>query len=248
MKDFDLQGRTALVTGSTRGIGAALAQALEEAGARVWRHGHAVEAHVQPQTILQDLLEPAAVNLLFEKLTGPVPDLLVCNAGSFFDKPFLEMDPATFEKTLRLNVEQAYFMVQAFARRLSAESRPGAVVIISSTNGFQAEEGSTAYDLSKGALVMMVRTLAMALAPHRIRVNGIAPGLIRTPLTKTWTEQKPELVRHYEKKILLGRLGETQDLGGSCVFLCSEAARYITGQTLVVDGGLTVGQIGSFSS
>jgi len=186
--------------------------------------------------------------LLFEKLTGPVPDLLVCNAGSFFDKPFLEMDPATFEKTLRLNVEQAYFMVQAFARRLSAESRPGAVVIISSTNGFQAEEGSTAYDLSKGALVMMVRTLAMALAPHRIRVNGIAPGLIRTPLTKTWTEQKPELVRHYEKKILLGRLGETQDLGGSCVFLCSEAARYITGQTLVVDGGLTVGQIGSFSS
>jgi len=248
LKDFDLHGRTALVTGSTRGIGAALALALEEAGARVWRHGHTVEGKVQPETIRQDLLEPDAVNLLFEKLTGPVPDLLVCNAGSFFDKPFLEMDPATFEKTLRLNVEQAYFMVQAFARRLSAENRPGAVVIISSTNGFQAEEGSTAYDLSKGALIMMVRTLAMALAPHRIRVNGIAPGLIRTPLTKTWTEQKPELVRHYEKKILLGRLGETQDLGGSCVFLCSEAARYITGQTLVVDGGLTVGQIGSFAS
>lgn len=248
MKDFDLTDRTALVTGSTRGIGAALASALEAAGARVWRHGLPTEIPAQADTILQDLLEPDGVESLCAKMTGPAPDLLVCNAGSFFDKPFLEMDRATYEKTLRLNVEQAYFLVQAFARRLSAEKCPGAVVVISSTNGFHAEENSTAYDLSKGALVMMVRTLAMALAPYHIRVNGIAPGLIRTPLTRTWTEQKPDLVRHYEKKILLGRLGETDDLGGSCVFLCSEAARYITGQTLVVDGGLSVGQIGSFES
>lgn len=248
MRDFDLHGHTALVTGSTRGIGAALASALEEAGARVWRHGHPAEAQAHPDAILQDLLEPDAVDSLFRKMTGTVPDLLVCNAGSFFDKPFLEMDRATFEKTLRLNVEQSYFLVQAFARRLREENRPGAVVVISSTNGFQAEENSTAYDLSKGALVMMVRTLAMALAPHRIRVNGIAPGLFRTPLTKPWTEQKPDIVRHYEKKILLGRLGEPEELGGAAVFLCSEAARYITGQTLVVDGGLTVGQIGSFAS
>lgn len=245
--DFDLQGRIALVTGSTKGIGAALASALEAAGAKVWRHGHPADSELSSDAILQDLLEPDAADSLFQKVEGGAPDLLICNAGSFFDKPFLQMDRAAFEKTMRLNVEQSYFLVQKFANRLREENRPGAVVIISSTNGFQAEEDSTAYDLSKGALVMMVRTLAMALAPLQIRVNGIAPGLIRTPLTKTWTDE-PDRVRHYEKKILLGRLGMPEELGGTCVFLCSEASRYITGQTLVVDGGLTVGQIGAFGS
>jgi len=95
---------------------------------------------------------------------------------------------------------------------------------------------------------MMVRTISQALAPFRIRVNGLAPGLVRTPLTRQWTEKRPDLIRHYEKKILLGRLADPEDPGGACVFLCSEAARYITGQTLVVDGGLTVGSVGKFES
>lgn len=246
MTDFDLHGRVALVTGSTKGIGASLATALESAGAKVWRHGHPADSELSSDAILQDLLEPDAANSLFQKVASSAPDLLICNAGSFFDKPFLQMDRAAFEKTMRMNVEQSYFLVQKFANRLREENRPGAVVIVSSTNGFQAEEDSTAYDMSKGALIMMVRTLALALAPLQIRVNGIAPGLIRTPLTKTWTEKEPDRVRHYEKKILLGRLGLPEELGGTCVFLCSEASRYITGQTLVVDGGLTVGQIGTF--
>ena len=242
--EFDLSGRVALVTGSTRGIGAAVADALEKAGAKVWRHGH--ESEADSQAIVLDLLEPGAPEALLSRIEGPAPDLLVCNAGSFFDVPFLEMDPATFRKTFQLNVEQAYFLVQQFARRLVNEKRPGAVVIVSSTNGLQSEENSTAYDMSKGALVMMVRTLSHALAPFGIRVNGLAPGLVRTPLTAKWIDHMPEVVRHYEKKILLGRLGNPEDMGGSCVFLCSEASRYITGQTLVVDGGLTVGQIGKF--
>jgi NAD(P)-dependent dehydrogenase (short-subunit alcohol dehydrogenase family) len=240
--EFDLTGRIALVTGSTRGIGAALATGLEYAGAHVWRHGHPADA--QENTVL---LEPDAPSRLLDQIQGPCPDILVCNAGSFFDTPFLEMDMAAFRKTLQLNVEQAYFLIQQFAQRLSAAGRAGAVVVVSSTNGFQSEEDSTAYDISKGALVMMVRTLSQALAPHNIRVNGIAPGLVRTPLTASWTENRPDLVGHYNRKILLGRLAEPEDLSGSCVFLCSEAARYITGQTLVVDGGLTVGQIGKFA-
>lgn len=240
--EFDLSGRVALVTGSTRGIGAALADALESAGARVWRHG--LPGDSSSNALLLDLLEPDAPARLLDRVEGPAPDLLVCNAGSFFDRPFLDMDHAAFRKTFQLNVEQTYFLTQGFVRRLAAENRPGAVVIVTSTNGFQSEEDSTAYDSSKGALIMMVRTLSQALAPHRIRVNGIAPGLVRTPFTAQWTESRPELVRHYERKILLGRLAQPDDLGGSCVFLCSEAARYITGQTLVVDGGLTVGQIG----
>lgn len=242
--EFDLSHRIALVTGSTRGIGAALADALEAAGAKVWRHGHPGEP--KPDAILQDLLEPGAPQSLLDQITAPSPDLLICNAGSYFDVPFLEMDSAAFRKTMHLNVEQAYFLIQEFTRRLITEKRPGNVVIVSSTNGFQSEEDSTAYDTSKGALVMMVRTLSQALAPHGIRVNGIAPGLVRTPFTAQWIDRMPDRVRHYEKKILLGRLATPEDLGGSCVFLCSDAARYITGQTLVVDGGLTVGQIGQF--
>ena len=146
---------------------------------------------------------------------------------------------------MNLNVRATYFLVQAFARELVARQRPGAVVIVSSTNGFQAEDDSTAYDTSKGALVMMTRTLAQSLAPHGIRVNGLAPGLIHTPLTDSWLGgKKPETRRHYEKKILLGRVGEAEDCAGTAVFLLSAASSYVTGQVLVVDGGLTVGQIG----
>lgn len=241
--EFDLGGRVALVTGSTKGIGAAMADALETAGAKVWRHGHPAEA--VSDALACDLLEANASDLLLSKITGSRPDILVCNAGSFFDKPFLDMDPGTFQKTHRLNVEQAYFLVQGFARQLRSEGRSGAVVLVTSTNGLQAEENSTAYDTSKGALIMMVRSLAVTLAPLQIRVNGIAPGLIRTPLTR-WTERQPDRVRHYEKKIPLGRLGVPEEMGGTCVYLCSEASRYMTGQTLVLDGGMTINQIGKF--
>ena len=119
----------------------------------------------------------------------------------------------------------------------------GAVVIVGSTNGFLAEADSTAYDTSKGGLVMMTRTLAVALAPLGIRVNSIAPGLVRTPLTSGWMDRDPAKVADYRRKILVGRIGEPSDCSGPCVFLCSPAAAYMTGQTLVVDGGLTITQI-----
>ena len=117
------------------------------------------------------------------------------------------------------------------------------MVIVGSTNGFLAEADSTAYDTSKGGLVMMTRTLAVALAPLGIRVNSIAPGLVRTPLTSGWMDRDPEKVAEYERKILVGRIGEPSDCAGPCVFLCSPGAGYMTGQTLVVDGGLTITQI-----
>jgi NAD(P)-dependent dehydrogenase (short-subunit alcohol dehydrogenase family) len=249
MKAFSLKGRTALVTGSSKGIGLAAGVGLREAGARVLFHGRDPSPRDLPPDatyLIADLAAPGGAEELARKAfqTAPDLDLLVCNAGSFFDTPFLDMTGDRWDQTMNLNVKAAYFLIQAFAKKLASENRAGAVVVVSSTNGFQSEDESTAYDTSKGALVMMTRSLAHSLAAHRIRVNGVAPGLIRTPLTGPWMDAKPEKVRHYERKILLGRIGLAEECAGAVAFFCSDAAAYITGQVLVVDGGLTVGQIG----
>ena len=247
MRTFSLAGSTALVTGSSQGIGLALAHGLHAAGAGVVFHGKAEPAPAMPPDsvyLVEDLLSPDGPARLVDAAfkARPAIDLLVCNAGSFFDVPFLEMGPEQFDRTINLNVRANYFVAQTFARALVAAKRPGAIVTTCSTNGFQPEDDSSAYDTSKGAMVMLTRTLAQSLAPHRIRVNGIAPGLIRTPLTAGLLNSDKH--RHYEKKILLGHLGEPEDCAGAAVFLLSSAASYITGQILIVDGGLTLGQIG----
>lgn len=250
MNPFSLAANSALVTGSSRGIGLGLARGLQQAGATVVFHGHTArpaEIAASETYFQSDLLsgEGAAAALVAEAFCArPALDLLICNAGSFFDVPFLEMGATEWERTINLNVRANYFLVQAFAREMIARQRPGAVVIISSTNGFQPEEDSTAYDTSKGAVVMMTRSLAQALAPHHIRVNGLAPGLIYTPLTTPSLQADPAKRAYYEKNILQGRIGDPADCAGAAVFLLSRASAYITGQILVVDGGLTTGQIG----
>jgi NAD(P)-dependent dehydrogenase (short-subunit alcohol dehydrogenase family) len=246
MKAFSLEHRRALVTGSSQGIGEAIADGLVEAGAEVVRHGRETrpaDLPAETRYLCADLLDPETPARLIEA-AGPL-ELLVCNAGSFFDLPALEMTRERWQRTFQLNVEASFFLVQAFARACAAEGRGGSIVLTASTNGFQAEADSCAYDASKGALVMLVRTLAVSLAPLGIRVNGIAPGLIRTPLTSQWLEPRAhDLVKHYEQKILLGEVGRPADCAGAVVYLCSDAARYVTGEILVIDGGLTVGQIG----
>jgi NAD(P)-dependent dehydrogenase (short-subunit alcohol dehydrogenase family) len=250
MKAFSLEGRAALVTGSSQGIGHALAMGLREAGARVVFHGlqaRPAEIPLDASYVQGDLLESdGAVRLMEEAFRlEQALDILVCNAGSFFDTPVPEMNEARWEKTMNLNLRAPFLCAQAFARKRMALGGGGCVVIVSSTNGFQGEADSVAYDTSKGGLVMMTRSLAVSLAPHGIRVNGIAPGLIRTPLTETWMEPRADdLLKHYEKKILLGRVGEPKDCAGAVTFLCSPAAHYITGEIIVIDGGLTISQVG----
>lgn len=247
MKKFSLANNAALVTGSSKGIGRAIADGLHEAGAAVVYHGNSARPASIPDgcsCVMGDMLAAGGPARLVADAFAVQPklDLLVANAGSFFDRPFLEMDEATWDKTMNLNVRATYFLCQAFAKELIARQRPGAMVLVSSTNGFQSEENSTAYDSSKGALVMMTRSLSQALIDHGIRVNGLAPGLIRTPLTSALGFG--DMAKHYEKKILLRRLGEPEDCAGTAVFLLSQASAYIVGQVVVVDGGLTVGQIG----
>lgn len=249
MPDFSLRGHAALITGSSRGIGQGIALALSEAGAGIVLHGldelpSDASLHGSPYLRI-DLLSEGGVDRLIDEAfaANPELDLLVCNVGSYFDVPFLEMSRGIWEKTMRLNVEAAYFLTQAFARRLTARGKTGSIVITSSTNGFQAEFDSTAYDASKGALVMMTRSIALSLAEYGIRVNGLAPGFIETPLTSGALKNSPGLKDALEKKIAFGRIGQPEDCGGAVVFLCSAASSYMTGQVLVVDGGLTLGQL-----
>ncbi len=247
MKAFSLDGHAALVTGSSQGIGLAMGKALQEAGAKVVFHGLQDSVQGLASYVQADLMQndgpQRLINAAFE--LEPGLDTLICNAGSFFDLPFLEMTRERWDKTMQLNLASAFFTAQAFAKRLVAEKRGGSIVITSSTNGFQGEMDSCAYDASKGALVMLTKSLAVSLADHGIRVNGIAPGLIKTPLTATWMESRDRTVlEHYEKKILLRRVGAPEDVAGAVTFLCSPAASYITGEIIVIDGGLTTGQIG----
>ena len=247
MKAFSLEGHAALVTGSSQGIGLAMGKALQEAGAKVVFHGLPDTVEGLSSYVKADLMEIEGPQKLVEAAFALEPglDTLICNAGSFFDLPLLEMTRERWDKTMQLNLASTFFTAQAFARRLVAEKRGGSIVITSSTNGFQAEADSCAYDASKGALVMLTKSLAIALADHGIRVNGVAPGLIKTPLTSTLMESRDRsILDHYEKKILLRRVGTPQDVAGATVFLCSPAASYITGEIIVVDGGLTTGQIG----
>ena len=247
MKAFSLEGHAALVTGSSQGIGLAMGKALQEAGAKVVFHGLPDAVEGLTAYVKADLMETEGPQKLVEAAFAQEPglDTLICNAGSFFDLPLLEMTRERWDKTMQLNLTSAFFTAQAFAKRLVAEKRGGSIVLTSSTNGFQAEADSCAYDASKGALVMLTKSLAIALADHGIRVNGVAPGLIKTPLTSTLMESRDRsLLDHYEKKILLRRVGTPQDVAGATVFLCSPAASYITGEIIVIDGGLTTGQIG----
>ena len=244
MKAFSLEGHAAFVTGSSQGIGAAIADGLEACGAAVVRHGLQDGSGAYLKSDLSDLSDQSE---LIKRAFALQPglDTLVLNAGSFFDTPFLDMTAAEWDKTVALNLHATFFLAQAFARKRVELGGGGSIVIVSSTNGFQAEADSVAYDTSKGGLVMMTRSLAVSLAPHGIRVNGIAPGLIRTPLTQQWMEPRAhDLLKHYERKILLGKVGAPADCAGAVAFLCSPAASYITGEIITIDGGLTCTQIG----
>ncbi|MCA9416963.1 MAG: SDR family oxidoreductase [Candidatus Omnitrophica bacterium] len=249
MNLFSLEGRHALVTGSSQGIGHSIANALCDAGATTIFHGVQDESEIEAVDhpyIQKDLLvEEGPEELLEEAFAiSPTLDLLVSNAGSFFDPPFREMTKESWSKTIALNLTSPYLLVHGFGKRLIEQGRSGAVVIVASTNAVQSEKDSVAYDASKGGLAAMVRSFALDLASHGIRVNGLAPGLIKTPLTDVWMRTRPDILKHYDHTIPLGRVGKPDDCAGAAVFLCSPAAEYITGHILTIDGGLTAQQIG----
>ena len=254
---IDLKGHAALVTGSSKGVGRAIAEAFAAAGADIIIHGRNRSPEsdlvlercrsrgVKVAFIGADLAGPteSAVDQVFTQAIAAFAnlDILVNNAGQYFDLPFEDMDIERYEKTQRLNVTAPYFLTQRFVAHWVERAIAGRVLMIGSINGRLAEPDSTAYDISKGGLEMMVRTLAVALAPKNIRVNGLAPGLVRTPQT-SWIEdrsQEADWIAHHTPD---GRVPPAEVCGPGAVYLVSDAAEHVHGHMLLIDGGMSAWQ------
>lgn len=255
---IDLTGHTALVTGSTQGVGAAIAEALCRSGANVVLHGIVDDPCAQStlsrcrqwnrkaELVCFDLCQNVdvlqrdfAARILSQH---PQIDLLVNNAGVFIDQPFLDMDPATFDRTFQINVRAPYFLAQAFAKHWIERSSRGRMLFTGSINGLLAEPMHTAYDASKGAIAAMVRSLCVTLAPHGIRVNAIAPGLVRTPLTDQVLANDPAVLKWMELHTPNRTVPGADVCGPMAAFLLSDLAEHIHGQTIYIDGGMSAWQ------
>jgi glucose 1-dehydrogenase len=254
---IDLKGHSALITGSTKGVGRSIAEAFARAGANVVIHGRCRDASaeevlvnctsrgVQAEFVAADLMAETipTVERLFADALAELPgiDILVNNAGTYIDKPFLDMDGSTYDRTMRLNVAAPYFLTQQFARHWIAHKIAGRVLMIGSINGRLAEPTHTCYDTSKGAIDAMVRSLCVSLAPHNIRVNGLAPGLVRTPLTSL-IDRDERFRRWMELHTPNGQVPHSDVCGSGAVYLCSDDAWHVHGQMLLIDGGMSAWQ------
>ena len=240
------------ITGSTTGIGYAIAEAFAQAGARLAINSHIADTAAVAR--LSDITECHFIEADISTVAGAQGfvaqaseklgrlDTLVNNAGTYRDIEFDDLTEAIFERTFNLNVKGYLFAAQAFVKQLSPEQSNPSIICVGSTNSLAAEKNSVVYDTSKGAVLMLIRSLAVTLASRGIRVNGIGPGIVETPLTKAGLDT-PGVRPALERQIPLGRVGMPADIGGAAVFLASPAARYITGQMLYVDGGILANQM-----
>lgn len=255
MDRFRLDGRRALVTGGSRGLGRAVAQALAEAGAELILIGRDAESLSQAQDELQRLgrtvetltadvgIPDEASRMCATALTrfGPI-DVLVNNVGGRrIDIPTESMPLSEWQRLIDLNLTSAFICCQQIGGTMIARKR-GSIINIGSISATVSLRGigGRSYETAKAALTMFTRSLAVDWAPHNVRVNVIAPGGFLTDPNRRWFEQKPELRGKFEGMVPMGRLGEPDELGPLAVYLASDASSYMTGATLVIDGGYTL--------
>lgn len=243
---FDLSGKTALVTGATGGIGGAIARALHGQGAQVILSGTRAEAlqalqselGARSQALPCNLSDPAAVDGLFaqaESLAGDV-HIVVSNAGVTRDGLLLRMKDEDWETVLKVNLE-AYFRLARSALKTMMRRRGGRIIGITSVVGVTGNPGQTNYAASKAGMIGFSKALAQEVASRNITVNCVAPGFIASPMTDALNEQQRAAILG---RIPAGRLGEGTDVAAACVYLASDEAAYVTGQTLHVNGGMAM--------
>ena len=246
---FDLTGRVAMVTASSRGIGFGIAQAMAGRGASVVISSRKADACEDAARTISDaggdaLAIPCNVGHK-DQLEGLVEaamarwgqiDILVCNAGiNPYYGPLAEIGDDAFDKTMGTNVRSTLWLCNMVLPGM-AERGGGAALLIASIAGLRGSDKMGAYGISKAAEMGMTRHLSVEWGPSNIRVNCIAPGVIRTGFARVLYES-PEMSEPLIKATPLGRVGEVDDVAGAAVFLCSDASRFVTGQVLVVDGG-----------
>ena len=250
-----LEGRVALVTGASRGIGKAIATEFVREGAAVVICGRKQESldlaaheiagnesgvrvlpvacHIGRKGEIQRLVETALRE--FRQI-----DILVNNAGTnIAQEPALQVDEAKFDKMVEINLKSAFRLIQALAPGM-CQRGCGSIINIASISGLRPQFEGMLYSMTKAALIMMTKSCAQELGPHGVRVNVIAPGLIETTLSEYYWKEEARLSRIIEAQPL-HHLGQPEEVAGMAVFLASDKASFITGQTIVIDGGRTLG-------
>jgi NAD(P)-dependent dehydrogenase (short-subunit alcohol dehydrogenase family) len=240
-----LQGKVVIITGAAQGIGAACAQRFAREGAQVVladvndAAGQALASELKATYVHCDVASKSQIDTLIEKtlaLHGRI-DVLVNNAGIFKAAPFLEVSEEDFDAVIRVNLKGSFLMAQAAARAMVAGNTQGSIINMSSVNGVLAIPSIASYNISKGGINQLTRVAALALADHGIRVNAVAPGTIATELAQKAVLTDEAAKAKIMSRTPMRRLGEPSEIADVVAWLASDAASYITGEIVTVDGG-----------
>jgi NAD(P)-dependent dehydrogenase (short-subunit alcohol dehydrogenase family) len=251
LPEFSLDGKIAFVTGAGRGLGQAGALALARAGAHVALVSRTRSQLEETAAAVERLGRKTLVAIAdirdSQQVEGAVRrtveafdriDILFNNAGTNVRKPVVDMTDEDWHAIMETNVKGIFVVARAVARQMISQ-KGGRIINMSSMSSVSPERDKVVYASSKGAVMQFTKGLALELAPHGINVNAIAPGYMMTPLVKGYLDADAERYKRILQRIALGRIGQPEEIGGALVFLASEAARYVTGATIAIDGGWT---------
>ena len=249
-----LTGSTAIITGGGRGIGLAIAQALAEQGASigivdVLEESSAAAAHlaedysVTAAGVVADVRDAQALDQAFSDLFDVLgtADILVTSAGITIWGDSIDVTPEDWQRVLDVNLNGTFYAAQSFARRLLAEQRTGSAILVSSMSAqiVNVPQFQASYHASKAAVSMLAKSLAVEWAKSGIRVNALEPGYTLSAMTREFMDANPDLAAQWTAMIPAVRMGEPEDLVGAVVYLASKNSSYMTGQSIVIDGGYT---------